>query len=54
MPNKNTGPDYLDYTGQEDLNKRLRKRRQISKAKKKKDEKIEKRIKKLLEPKVRT
>ena len=51
MPNKNTGPDYLDYTGQEELNKKLRKRRQVSKAKKKKNEKLEQRIKKLLEPK---
>jgi len=51
MPNKNTGPDYLDYTGQEDLNKRLSKRRKVSKAKKKKAKELEQRIKKLQEPK---
>ena len=51
MPNKNTGPDYLDYTGQEDLNKRLRKRRQVSKTKTKKAKELEKRIKKLQESK---
>ena len=40
MPNKNTGPDYLDYTGQEELNKKLRKRRERAKGKKEKEEKL--------------
>ena len=41
MPNKNSGPDYLDYTGQEDLNKRLRKRRERAKGRKDKEKQIE-------------
>ena len=33
MPNKKTsGPDYLDYTGQEELNAKLRKRRNSKEA----------------------
>jgi len=41
MPNKNSGPDYLDYTGQEELNERLRKRRARAKGRKERDKKLE-------------
>ena len=53
MPNKKTsGPDYLDYTGQEELNEKLRKRRlQKKKAEKMHEDMIERGIKKMLKSK---
>tara|TARA_R100000742_G_C4237106_1_gene57497 strand:+ start:423 stop:599 length:177 start_codon:yes stop_codon:yes gene_type:complete len=53
MPNKKTsGPDYLDYTGQEELNAKLRKRRKSKDADKKRIENaIKKKFRELQKPK---